>query len=413
VTNEHKRVYVPLEAWEYHSPLLKLHGRTSDVGLLAEALVFYDQVVAGVQTSDQITDLVRWAIADGHINDLLELIWQGVLSFHHHAFLTVAMKTEEGYNLVHIQEEPEAKTFYSSRLIANSDLSMLHARKSSAVRKAVESHIRIDRPEGYTPPIEDAIRNLQDADHNAQLLQAFIDELFRHHLGQQPPKVECGIVRESEGKWNVTTNLDFAALKRLTGDRLDFRLETHFLGEVHANRTLWTASQLELDLYIGSVMSDISKRKLEEAEDRAGRGQENVGELEVQVGFPDIRSAVNNGYMSLQDILRFRKRAEPFRQWLRSLSESDRDTALAYYNEEVARSIVPKGTSTVLRIVGAVAGTGAIVSQAVDPSGLASVGLKVVGPATGFLSIIAGRYAGSWKPVMFGKWLSDQSSPSE
>jgi hypothetical protein len=56
--SNHSKVLVPLESWCYHSPEVMLNGGFLDVGLLAEALVYYDQVIITIQNSAELAGLI-------------------------------------------------------------------------------------------------------------------------------------------------------------------------------------------------------------------------------------------------------------------------------------------------------------------------------------------------------------------
>ena len=49
--------------------------------------------------------------------------------------------------------------------------------------------------------------------------------------------------------------------------------------------------------------------------------------------FPDVRAIVNEGVVSLGEIIEWRKKGATFRRWLQSESELNREAALSYYNE--------------------------------------------------------------------------------
>jgi len=40
--SDHTRAFVPIEAWCYSSPSLKYSGKSVDIGLMAESLIYYD-----------------------------------------------------------------------------------------------------------------------------------------------------------------------------------------------------------------------------------------------------------------------------------------------------------------------------------------------------------------------------------
>lgn len=83
----HHRVLVPSEVWEYNSPGL-IGRRLADLGLVGEALIYYDQVFVNPGTERQLDELVRWFVAAGRFNDLLALLEDGSLHIIHYSFVT-------------------------------------------------------------------------------------------------------------------------------------------------------------------------------------------------------------------------------------------------------------------------------------------------------------------------------------
>ena len=56
----HKSVLVPLEAWTYSSLGLKIAGKSIDIGLFAEALLYYDCVIVNPTNQPQFAEFIRW-----------------------------------------------------------------------------------------------------------------------------------------------------------------------------------------------------------------------------------------------------------------------------------------------------------------------------------------------------------------
>lgn len=83
------QAFVPVASGYFQSPELFARGRTVDTGLLAEALVFYDQILVQVDNPHQFADLISWLIQQGLTHaDLLRLIRQDALKFYNYAFTT-------------------------------------------------------------------------------------------------------------------------------------------------------------------------------------------------------------------------------------------------------------------------------------------------------------------------------------
>ncbi|HWP93383.1 MAG TPA: hypothetical protein VNN20_14410 [Thermodesulfobacteriota bacterium] len=77
--SDHTTALVPLESWCYNSPELRASGKSIDVGLLVEALIYYDRVIVNVGNQPQFAELLNWFIAQKKYNDFLALVNDGVI----------------------------------------------------------------------------------------------------------------------------------------------------------------------------------------------------------------------------------------------------------------------------------------------------------------------------------------------
>lgn len=99
--NDHTTAVVPIETWAFQSPRLRRGGQVLDVGLLAEALIYYDRVLvvpstypAGAKVlavqppistgpeppeTPQFVHLIDWFVQHGCYSELLGLLRHGGL----------------------------------------------------------------------------------------------------------------------------------------------------------------------------------------------------------------------------------------------------------------------------------------------------------------------------------------------
>lgn len=71
--------FVPLEAWLYHSPDIAKASRKADIGLLAEALVFYGHVYFAFTSEEELSKVILWFKSQGASADLIDLLRDRVL----------------------------------------------------------------------------------------------------------------------------------------------------------------------------------------------------------------------------------------------------------------------------------------------------------------------------------------------
>lgn len=157
--------------------------------------------------------------------------------------------------------------------------------------------------------------------------------------------------------------------------------------------------------------------KLYESAERVAKAGAVIEQLKRAVEFPDVRQLVNTGVLKLPDILRIRREARRFREWLQNESDRDRDALFAYHTEVGAKLGLPATAAKTLMMAGAISATaagGSILGSALgwDPKLGPAVG-AAVGSAAGdlaqaLLTSLVGRMGAGWKPIIFGEWLRER-----
>ena len=84
--SKHDSAFVPLESWCYNSPDVRLSGRGVDVGILCEALIYYDHLYVNVGNANFFAELFLWAQKNGCFPDLVSLIDDGAITVFDYAF---------------------------------------------------------------------------------------------------------------------------------------------------------------------------------------------------------------------------------------------------------------------------------------------------------------------------------------
>lgn len=403
---DHKRVLVPLGTWEYSSPLLKIEGKQTDLGLLAEALLYYDHVVVDIQTDRELTDLVNWAIVRGHVNDLLALFREGVIQLHHHGFLTSALNSGGTYSLWNIPESPEPRDWFIQKIVYRADLSSLHSRKKAPLIKAMEDSALVASVDSYGPPVHDAERALKDETACSNLLQPLVDELYGARR-VKPPEVSCQIGYTDTGLQVIHWNQDLNRLNQLVGGKLDLRVDMPMIAEAHSNRLIWTASNSGFDLFLGDVMSTLTRNKLVEASEQNGRVHDIIQELKFEVEFPDVRRLVNSGDLQLDRVLEIRRKSGRFRSWLQQEGDKDRNALMAYHTEVAESSGFRKAGVRALKVFGHASAVSVPAYAFVTKDGSLGSAFAIAGAAEGaalFLDVVEEKLAHEWRPAVFGNW---------
>jgi len=398
-----------MDTWEYNSPRLRASEKSSDLGLLATALVYYDTIVLEVQNAQQLQDLVAWASASGHVGQLLRLIHDEVLRFHHHAFITAAVNIGGIYSLWHIQESDHSLGNFMRRTVQVANLATLHARHSKALLQAVEQHTDVSFADDYSPPLEDARRAMHDEATSNDLLQAVVDDIYPFRGVRDIPEVDCHIEYPKADEWIIRWQPELAEISRVAGGGLDYRPDSPLTGEALSNRVMWTAADRGYDLVLGDVMTVLVGRKLVEVGRRDAKVPEILYELQTEVDLPDIRLLVNEGRLGFAEVIEIRHKAARFRQWLQERGEKDSSALIAYANETAKASGLARVAGSTIQILGYGA---TIVPSAVfaylTNGAMPDVALAVnIGaPTSGlFLAGLGEKLKGSWRPIVFGSYL--------
>src|SRR5262245_11306688 len=86
--SDHKTALVPVEAWCYASPELLDEGQNVDIGLFAEALIYYDVVTVLFTSPSNFESFLRWFFESGHLSELISLIDAGFVRIYYSNFTT-------------------------------------------------------------------------------------------------------------------------------------------------------------------------------------------------------------------------------------------------------------------------------------------------------------------------------------
>lgn len=405
---------VPLEAWSYASPEVRASGRSIDIGLFAEALIYYDRVTVVPTNQPQFAEFIRWFTEQGRFEDLLALFTHGTLKVYDYSFSTAAVEKDGVYTIWNIQDQIQSRpdTFEQRFLYHPSVEAVLppKARHRRKVYEALRGNVIEVKAEEFGNAVENARKDFENPHRNQLIVQAFVDELYRFRKLGRAPEVRATVIKSGDGtRHNITWNVNFDQLSEYAGKELNFRLGTPLTAGAHSNRLIWSASRLKCDLFLPSPMSRLVGDKLYESTEAIAKPGKVIEQLERTVEFPDIRQLVNDGRLAFADIMSIRAKAKKFREWLQQESERDRDAIVAYHNEVSRETGLVSAGRKALNLFGVLGGgaIGGVIGNAVaGPVGGALSG--AAGSALTYLVEIASNYGTSWKPVIFGEWLRDR-----
>ncbi len=410
--SDHTTALVPIESWAYQSPELRDAGRQIDIGLFAESLIYYDRILLNVSNQPQLAELLRWAIDQNALCDFISLVKDRSISIYEYSFVSAPVLKDGRYIFLNIQDPEQEKLHsFEKRFLHHPAIKSLipvqsdHQQLCRAFRESV-IEVKADQ---FGAAIEEARLEYLDPSRAAMVVQAFLDEVYDYRGIGSAPDVEAQITRDLHGSTIVKFNQNFNQISSLIGKSLNFGGATPLQASVTSNRLAWSAAMQKCDLYLPSPMSTLVANKLQSADSKVHGTKRVIDELKAEVEFPDVRALVNKRIISFGELLKIRKKAVRFREWLQEESDRDRNAIIAYHHEVAKESgllTLGRKTLSVLGVLGGGALGGALGTVATDAKFGAITG--AIGSATGFLLDLGSRIGAEWKPVVFGRWMKER-----
>ncbi len=340
---DHSSAIVPIESWCYCSPEVRACGKRVDIGLFAEALIYYDRVYLNIGNQPQLAEFIKWFILQDRFEDFLSLVMDGTITIYEYSFMTTAIhdKRTGSYSIWNLQDDAQKEpNTFEKRFLYHKSIQELFpkARYRKRLYDTLRGNVIEVKADEMGNTIENARKDYQNPGRNTLILQAFIDELYDFRKLGHPPEIIANVTETSGGsKHRITWNIDFSDISRLAGKELNFHLGSPLIAGALSNRLLWSSAQLGCDLFLPQPMSVLVGDKLYESTERVAKAGAVIEELKAKVEFPNVRVLVNDGQLDLKEILKIRAKARKFRDWLQSESERDRDAIIAYHNVTIQR----------------------------------------------------------------------------
>lgn len=409
--SNHSQTIVPISTWCYVSPELGYKGYAIDVGLMAEALIYYDTVYVNITNQPQFATFVEWFIKQGKYDEFLSLVSDGVIQFYDYSFFTSAINKDGVMSIWNIQDPIQEKpdTFEQRFLYHEAVQAVLPTgRKRKYFYSTLRNRVIEVKSNEFGTAIENARKDNEQPRRNALILQSFVDELYKFKNLGHPPQIEAKVTK-SNGHTNIQWNINFAEITRLAGKELHFHEQTPLNASAISNRLIWSAASLNCDLYLSKPMSIVTGDKLYETGYRVLKTNSIIDSLQKTVEFPDVRNLVNEAKLSLDDVLFIRNKAGKFRSWLQAEGERDRDALIAYHNEVAKDSGFTKIGRNALNIFGIMGGAaiGSVIETKLPGLSGAAIGAAAVA-GTEYLFDLARKINQDWKPIVFGDWMKNR-----
>lgn len=406
--SDHTKVLVPLESWCYHSPEIRFKGGMIDIGLFAEALIYYDQIYINPTNPDHFSLLLSWFINQNKYSDFIAMLADGTLKIYEYSFVSAPIKIEDSWSVFNIQDSIQAlPSTFAQRYLYHKSVQKCfkHARHKNKLYRALEDNVIEVKASDFGKSIENAYIDYLNSERNSHILQSFIDEISYLLNLSGLPAIKT-VIKEERGKHQIIWNINIENISKLLGRDLNFNDSTPLCAAIQCNRFLWSSAQLNSDLFLGKPIGSLVGDKLFESALKNQKTQNLIGQLDAEVEFPDIRALVNSEELKLDDILLFRKKSKRFRKWLQDEGERDRNAIIAYHNQVAKEAGFTNILRKSLNLFGVLGG--AYLGEIIAGNKGAVLG-AAAGRGIEYLFDIASKLNSNWKPIVFGEWLKDRT----
>jgi len=396
---------------------LRTADKSVDVGLFAEALLYYDHVLLNVSTPFQLAELIRWFIDRRQYGKLLRLFYDGDLQLFDYSFITAPIERNGVYTIWNMQDQVQATDgTFAQRFLDHPEVDGLFASRADKkeLRRALSKHCIEAKADDFRPAVDNAKADTHNPERFALILQMAVDELYRTKAPDKVvPQVQATIDETDPKSHKIVWNVNLDELSRQLGPKLGFHPGIPLTAVAICNRLLWTSAQKSCDLYLARPMGNLVGDKLQEVASRVTKTKDLVDHLQTEVDFPDVQALVNADQLGFEAVLNIRSKAKRFRTWLQSEADRDRDSLSAYHSEvakEMGFTRVAGRTLTLFGVIGgAAAGSaiGSVLEPVMNPVAAQSVG-AAAGAAAGYILGLGAKLGADWKPVIFGEWYKDR-----
>jgi len=404
---------VPIGTWLYHSPRLRINNINIDMGLVCEALIYYDKVCISIDSKDQFNAIVFWFQKQNAFDKLLKLLYDQSINFAYNSFITVPIKKDNSYIFANIQdEEARDNNVFNQRILYNSDLNNITKTKErTKLFKAIVNNVVELKADDMGNSVNNAESDFNDPEKSDIIIQSFIDDLYAEFGYEKPVSVQSSLKKIGTNT-SITWNVDFDDLNNKTENKLNINNGAPLTGILHCNRFIKTSSIVKSDLYLTSAMNSLVNNKLAEIKSKNTKISSVVKELNIEVEFPKISDLINAGVLTFNNILIIRKEAKKFRNWLQQEGERDRNAIIAYHHEVAEKTKLIKYGGGFLSATGGALLAGTIATTTLGP--LASAPAAAVGAGVGqVVDKFISSFNEDWKPVVFGNWVTKYVKPVE
>ena len=294
----------------------------TDLGLLAECLVFYETVRVIVD-HNAFSFLVNSCVPD----QLLDLISMGSLEIEFVENMTgVASRPVAGqtiYDYVNLGTRS-----FRYQVVARKVFDKLAGGSGKRANKYYDQFDKLVKRLSYTNEIAaEARADWADDTYMRQAAQVYLALRSPNYV--PPSNLEFKTRSTSQG-FTISTNIDFAAAdadyRAINNASEPLVTPAHILISISdTRRDLTIGSSFGSEFAMSPTSSAIAACKFSDLVNKASTGQERVSVFQEDMldDLPNIRDAVNSGARNFSDVVRLVEKAKQFKEWLRKQDDDE------------------------------------------------------------------------------------------
>ncbi len=178
--SSHAAAFVPIEAWTYSSPEQRERGRSVDIGLLAESLLYYDQIVIDLNEGAHLAELVNWFAQHDQLATLLSMMDDRTLRFHGYKYFFIPFKSRsEGVVTSSVMTGITPECFPIAHAFSDEFASRFNYDYFlNRFRSLLRDRFILSTASDFPSCLDDARRDIEDQPRCEIVFQAFIDKLY-------------------------------------------------------------------------------------------------------------------------------------------------------------------------------------------------------------------------------------------
>src|SRR3972149_8999481 len=173
-----RSVLVPVGAWFGNAPDLMKEGKNTDIGALAECLVYYDTIFVNVNLPEHFFEIFEWFKKSGCEDSFLNLLKNGEVFFYFYNFNVNPIYHDErkAYIFLNIQETTKSRMdLFYRHIVQSLDKYFDTYRKRKAFQDLLETRVIVVNADLFGRCVTNAEEYIINAANYKLLVETLLD----------------------------------------------------------------------------------------------------------------------------------------------------------------------------------------------------------------------------------------------